>query len=294
MKNELKILQCGKKQLSLRHPVVMGILNVTPDSFFDGGTYLHPDVAIERSLEMVAQGAEIIDVGGESTRPGAEPVSVDAELARVLPIVEALAKQVDVLISVDTSKPEVMSAAIAAGCHMINDVTALKNEESLEVVANSDVAVILMHMLGNPKTMQAQPRYNRVGLDVCRFLVARIRACYASGIHKDRIILDPGFGFGKTLKHNLALLNDLGLITDLGFPCLAGLSRKSMLGAILGKPVDQRGMGSVTLAVLAASRGASILRVHDVGETVDALRILSAVSGDDSNESLVEDAEVVL
>lgn len=274
-------LSCGKKKLPLHRPVVMGILNATPDSFSDGGKYQNPEIAIERALEMEAEGAEIIDIGGESTRPGAEPVLLDEELARVLPVLEGLTKESDVAISIDTSKPEVMSAAISAGCHIINDVTALKDQVSLDLVAASQVAVVLMHMQGSPRSMQLQPHYSRVGLDVGGFLTKRVRACLDSGIERDRIVIDPGFGFGKTPEHNLELLNDLEVISGLGFPVMVGLSRKSMLGSILRKPVDQRAIGSVTLALLAACRGASILRVHDVSETVDAVQVLSSLIRND-------------
>lgn len=278
MHKTLPTLCCGKKKLTLDHPVVMGILNTTPDSFSDGGQYLNQNVAIERALEMVAQGAEIIDVGGESTRPGAEAVPVDEELARVLPVVEGLAKESDVIISVDTSKPEVMSAAISAGCHMINDVTALQDQTALDIVAASQVAVVLMHMQGTPRTMQLEPHYSHVGLDVGCFLAGRVHACLESGIGKDRIVIDPGFGFGKNLEHNLLLFKSLDIIADLNYPVAVGLSRKSLIGTLLGKPVGQRAMGSVTLALLAACRGASILRVHDVRDTVDAISLLSALT----------------
>jgi dihydropteroate synthase len=255
----------------------MGIVNVTPDSFSDGGRYAAADRAIAHGLELVSQGADILDVGGESTRPGAVPVSLEEELRRVLPVVEALAAQSGVPVSVDTYKPEVMRAALAAGASMINDVYALRQPGAVEAVASSHAAVCLMHMRGTPQTMQDDPQYHDVVAEVQEFLAARLAACEAAGISRDRIVVDPGFGFGKRSVHNLALLRDLGALQALGCPVLVGLSRKSVLGQVTGNAVDARLHASLAAAVLAAAKGARILRVHDVGATVDALKIFNAV-----------------
>lgn len=256
---------------------VMGILNTTPDSFSDGGRWNNRERALRHALEMVAAGADIIDVGGESTRPGADPVSVQQELERIVPVIEAIAAETDAAISIDTSKPEVMEEAVAAGAGMINDVLALRGQAALETAARLGVAVCLMHMQGRPRDMQCEPVYTDVVAEVEVFLLQRANACKAAGISADRILIDPGFGFGKTLEHNLALFRALPRICASGFPVLAGVSRKSMLGALTGKPVEQRLAASVTAAVLAAAQGVSVLRVHDVAETVDALKVARAL-----------------
>jgi dihydropteroate synthase len=258
--------------------LVMGVLNVTPDSFSDGGRYLGVADALEQASRMVGEGADILDIGGESTRPGASAVSAAEELERIIPVIERLRVEFDVPISVDTSKAEVMRAAVLAGATMINDVCALQSPGSMDVAAELAVPVCLMHMLGEPRTMQDAPEYADVVDDVCQFLQNRIDACLAAGISRARVIVDPGFGFGKTLAHNLALLRNLDRIAALGYPVLAGLSRKSMLGQILDRPVDKRLYGGLAMAILARQKGAAIIRVHDVAETVDALRVLAAVS----------------
>jgi dihydropteroate synthase len=274
-------LRCGLRALDLTRPRVMGILNVTPDSFSDGGHFASREPALTRARAMAAEGADLIDVGGESTRPGARPVSVQEELDRVIPVIEALAAELPVPVSVDTSKPEVMRAAVAAGAGLINDVAALRRPGALAAAAALGVPVCLMHMQGEPGTMQRDPTYDDVVGEVAAFLAARAAACEAAGIERGRLLVDPGFGFGKTLAHNLALLRGLPRLAALGLPVLAGLSRKSMIGALLGDvPVEGRLHGSVAAAVLAVERGAAIVRVHDVGPTVQALRILAAVGGD--------------
>ena len=257
----------------------MGIVNVTPDSFSDGGRHATSAAAVEHALQLLEEGADILDVGGESTRPGAEPVSVDEELKRVIPVIEALQSRA-VPVSVDTFKPEVMRTAIAAGAAMVNDVNALLAEGALEVVAGSSAAVCLMHKQGTPQDMQQAPRYQDVLAEVQGFLAARIAAAEAAGIGRERIVIDPGFGFGKTLAHNIELLRHLDHLQALGVPVLAGLSRKSMLGAITGLPVENRLIPSVAAALIAAQKGAKILRVHDVGATRQALQILNAVEGE--------------
>ncbi len=256
----------------------MGILNVTPDSFSDGGQFVSVDSALKQSRSMATQGASIIDIGGESTRPGAQAVTALEEHQRVIPVVKKIREELpDVIISIDTSKPDVMADAITAGAGLVNDVNALRNPEAIEVVAASNVAVCLMHMKGEPRTMQDDPVYENVVTDVITFLQQRIDECVKAGINENRIIIDPGFGFGKTLQHNLLLLKHLREFKKLGVPLLAGLSRKSMIGAILDKPVNERLIGSTSLAVLAAWQGADILRVHDVAATCDALKIVNAV-----------------
>jgi dihydropteroate synthase len=258
-------------------PLVMGVLNVTPDSFSDGGQHLDPAAALLRAAEMVAEGADIIDVGGESTRPGAESVPLQQELDRVIPVIEAIRRELLVTVSLDTSKPEVMQAGCAAGAGLINDVRALRMPGALEVAASLNCPVCLMHMQGEPRSMQERPAYDDVVSEVAGFLAGRADAARAAGIAERHILLDPGFGFGKTLAHNLELLAGLDQIAALGYPVLAGLSRKSMLGKLLGRELPERLPGSLALALLAAQRGAAILRVHDVAPTVDALRVLSAV-----------------
>lgn len=270
-------LDCLGRPLDLSRPAVMGILNVTPDSFSDGGVFFGRTKAIAQAVRMAQEGAAIIDVGGESTRPGARPVSVQDELDRVIPVIEAVARGVAVPISVDTSKPEVMRAAVAAGAGFINDVYALRSPGTLETAAALRVPVCLMHMQGEPHTMQDNPQYDDVVHDIRAFLEARIAACVAAGIPRERILVDPGFGFGKTLEHNLELLRRLREFAGLGVPLLAGLSRKSMIGKALGLPVERRLHASVALALLAVQNGARIVRVHDVGATVEAVRMLEAV-----------------
>jgi dihydropteroate synthase len=272
------ILRCGQFELALERPLVMGIVNVTPDSFYDGGRHASTAAAIAHARQLAEEGADLLDVGGESSRPGAEAVSLDEELARVLPVLEGL-RGLDVPISVDTTKPDVMRAAIAAGAGMINDIAALAAPGALEAVAASEAAVCLMHMKGEPRTMQADPTYADVVAEVRDFLAARAAACVAAGISRDRIAVDPGFGFGKTVEHNLGLLRHLDAIAALGFPVLAGWSRKSSLGRITGRAPEDRLAGSLAAALIAAQRGARILRVHDVAATRDVLAVLAAVQG---------------
>lgn len=270
-------LRCGKYQFELDRPLVMGIVNVTPDSFSDGGRYVSTAAAIDHAHQLMADGADILDVGGESTRPGAPPVGEQEELDRVLPVIEGL-RGIDIPVSIDTFKPAVMRAAIAAGASMVNDINALQDAGALQAVAGSDAAVCLMHMQGAPQTMQQQPHYEDVIEEVGEFLRARIAAAEAAGIARERIVIDPGFGFGKTLAHNLALLRHLDAMRSLGVPVLAGMSRKSMLGAITGREVGERQAASIAAALIAVQRGAAIVRVHDVRETADALKILNAVN----------------
>ncbi|SER52897.1 dihydropteroate synthase [Nitrosomonas sp. Nm51] len=260
-----------------RQPLVMGVVNVTPDSFSDGGLFFSTDNAIKHARKLIDEGADILDIGGESTRPGSDPVSVGEELRRVMPIIEAFAGK-EILISVDTSKPEVMRRAMDAGVDIINDVKALRGSGALEaIVENHRVLICLMHMQGNPASMQDNPQYQNIVQEIYDFLEDRIRAVTAIGVSRDRLIIDPGFGFGKTLQHNLALLNNLRYLTQLQVPLLVGLSRKSMLGAVTGNSVDRRIHESVAAAVIAVNNGAKILRVHDVKATKDALVFLSAV-----------------
>ncbi|MEO8342407.1 MAG: dihydropteroate synthase [Gallionella sp.] len=270
-------LHCGPFQFNLSRPLVMGIVNVTPDSFSDGGLHPQRDAALAHAHKLIAEGADILDIGGESTRPGAQPVGVQEELDRVLPIIEGL-RGSSLPISIDTFKPAVMHAAIAAGVQMVNDINALQDAAAMHAVAASNVAVCLMHKQGNPQSMQEQPHYQNVGTEVSAFLGERIAAAEAVGIQRNRIVIDPGFGFGKTLAHNLALLRELEKLTALGVPVLAGLSRKSMLGALTGQEVGQRLSASVAAALIAVQRGANIVRVHDVRATVDALKIWNAVN----------------
>jgi dihydropteroate synthase len=265
------LLTAADRRLDLTRPAVMGILNVTQDSFSDGGRFRNVDAALAHARAMLQAGAAIIDVGGESTRPGATPVSLQEELDRVLPVIAAIRAELDVLISIDTMKPAVMAAAVAAGAGMINDVNALQAPGAMNAAATTQAAVCVMHMQGIPQTMQAQPQYGEVVGEVQQFLNKRAAACLAAGIAADRIVLDPGFGFGKTLEHNIALLNGLKALTGGPYVVLVGLSRKSMIGKILGRPVEQRLAGSLALAALAAVRGALIIRSHDVAETLDAV-----------------------
>lgn len=274
-----EILVCGNRVLDLSRPRVMAILNVTPDSFSDGGRFGAPGAALARAAGMVAEGADLIDVGGESTRPGAAPVSVAEELDRVMPVVERIVRELDVCVSVDTSAPAVMREAAAAGAHLLNDVRALRRVGALEAARDTGLPVCLMHMSGEPDNMQRDPHYEDVVTEVRDFLLGRVAACVAAGIPQTRLVLDPGFGFGKTLEHNLALLSRLDELVGAGLPVLAGLSRKSMIGALLGgRPVGERLHGSVAAAMVAAMRGACILRVHDVGPTADALKVLTAIA----------------
>jgi dihydropteroate synthase len=270
-------LHCGNFKLDLTQPSVMGIVNVTPDSFSDGGRHVSVASAIEHAHRLIEDGAGMLDIGGESTRPGAAEVSEQEELDRVLPVIEGL-RGIAVPISIDTWKPAVMLAAIKVGATMVNDVNALQAEGALQVVAASDVAVCLMHKQGTPQSMQLQPDYHDVVSEVAGFLGRRVADAVDAGISRERIVIDPGFGFGKTLAHNLALLRALASFGSLGVPVLAGVSRKSMLGAITGRDVNERLAASVTAAMLAVQRGAAIVRVHDVRETVDALKILDAVN----------------
>lgn len=255
----------------------MGVLNVTPDSFSDGGRFLEADAAIAQAKKLAEEGADIIDVGGESTRPGAEPVPLEEELHRVIPVIEALHGNVDCTISIDTSKPEVMRAAVKAGASFINDVAALGAPGAVDVAAELDSPVCLMHMKGEPRSMQLSPHYGNVVTEVKDFLLERAQVAERAGVKKKSIYLDPGFGFGKTLEHNLALLRHLDELVAEGYPVLVGMSRKSMVGALLDTPVDDRVFGSVTLAAISAMKGAAIIRVHDVKPTRDALRICGAV-----------------
>ena len=255
----------------------MGIVNVTPDSFSDGGKFAATDLAIVHALDLVAQGADILDIGGESTRPNATPVCLQEELDRVLPVIEALSKQINTPISIDTYKPQVMQAAIAAGVSMVNDVRALQETGALEIVAKSNVGVCLMHMQGTPQTMQLNPHYENVVADVKALLANRLKASIDAGVSATRILLDPGFGFGKTREHNIQLIQNLESFAELSQPLLVGLSRKSVLGQVTGNDVDARLYASIAAAVIAAQKGAKILRVHDVKATVEALKVVTAI-----------------
>jgi dihydropteroate synthase len=273
------MLDCAGRRLDLTQPRVMGVLNVTPDSFSDGGRFAAIDDALRQAERLMRDGADIIDIGGESTRPGADAVPADAEMARVIPVIERLRDVVDMPLSIDTSKPEVMQAAVAAGAGMVNDVSALRAPGAMAMVAGLDVPVCLMHMQGEPRTMQTAPQYGDVVADILQYLSERIAACEQAGIARDRLVIDPGFGFGKTLAHNLSLLRGLDRFAALGLPVLVGISRKSMIGQVTGRPVEQRLAGSLAAALLAVQRGAAIVRVHDVAETVDALKVWDAVQG---------------
>ncbi|MDP3609418.1 MAG: dihydropteroate synthase [Methylophilus sp.] len=271
------ILRSAQFDLTLTRPHVMGIVNITPDSFSDGGKFTHTSAAVEHALNLLRQGADILDIGGESTRPNATPVSLQEELDRVIPVIEALAGKISVPISIDTYKPEVMAAAIQAGASMVNDVRALQEIGALEVVAKCDVGVCLMHMQGTPQTMQVNPMYEDVVQEVKVFLAERVAACMAAGMSKDRIVLDPGFGFGKTRAHNILLIQELAALQSLGYPLLVGLSRKSVLGQMTGQDVEARLHASVAAAVISALKGAKIVRVHDVKATVEALKVVAAI-----------------
>lgn len=280
-------MRFGAHSLDLSRPCLMGVLNTTPDSFSDGGSYyqsghLSLDLARRRAQQMLDEGAEIIDIGGESTRPGSTPVSEQEELDRVIPVVEAVAGELGALVSVDTSNPAVIRESARAGAGLINDVRALQREGALAAAADTGLPVCLMHMQGTPETMQERPQYQDPVEEVKDFLLQRVSACKAAGIGAERILLDPGFGFGKTLEHNLALLRRLGEFQALGYPVLVGMSRKSMLGHLLGREVSERLPGSLALAMAAAQRGACIIRVHDVAPTHDVLAVLAALSTDAS------------
>jgi len=279
-------LQCGAYSLELTRPLIMGIVNVTADSFSGDGRAIAAhtgagiSAAMQHAEQLLAEGADMLDIGGESSRPGAVPVSEDEEIARVVPLVKALSK-CGVPLSVDTVKPAVMRAALAAGAHLINDITALRVPGALAALADSDAAVCLMHMQGEPGTMQDNPQYGNVAIEVADFLAQRIAACEAAGIARKRIVLDPGFGFGKRLEHNIALFKALPSFRRFELPLLVGVSRKSMLGQMTGRPVEQRMPASITAAMLATQNGAYILRVHDVAATKDALAVLSALKGEE-------------
>jgi len=294
-----RALACGDRTLDLSHPKIMGVLNVTPDSFSDGGALdasssggpgvfvVSVDKALRQSSDMLDSGADIIDVGGESTRPGAAAVSVNEELDRVIPIVEALRCELDVIVSVDTSSPEVMRAAAAAGAGMLNDVRALQRDGAMAAAAETELPICLMHMLGEPASMQERPEYEDVVEDVFRFLLARVASCEFAGIARHRLLVDPGFGFGKTLGQNYRLLAGLRRFADMGLPLLVGLSRKSMIGRLLGRPVEQRLAGSLAGAAAAVLAGAHIVRVHDVQQTRDVLTVCAAIL----DPQLAEDME---
>ncbi len=276
-----KTIDCAGRLLILDRPRIAGIVNVTPDSFSDGGRFLDPQAAIAHGLQLVADGADLLDIGAESTRPGGDDVSVDEEMARIVPVIAALAAQVKVPISVDTSKPEVMRAAVEAGAGMINDVRALRADGALDAAAALGVPVCLMHMLGAPRTMQDDPQYDDVVGTVHRFLAERLFACQMAGIETKNLLVDPGFGFGKTLEHNLALLRELGKFAELA-PVMVGLSRKGMIGTLTGRKLAaDRVSGSAAAAMIAVERGASIVRVHDVAATRDALMVWNAVAAGD-------------
>ncbi len=281
----MPLLDCNGKFLALGQAQVMGILNITPDSFSDGGIFLSPEKALARAKEMVEEGAAIIDVGGESTRPGATPVSLEDELSRVIPVIQALTAELAIPVSVDTSKPEVMQAAVTVGAGMINDVRALRVEGALQMAAKlnrqASIPLCLMHMQGEPPVMQQYPQYQDVVSEVKKFLTERIEACVNVGIPRERLLIDPGFGFGKSLEHNLDLLRNLSVLADLQVPMLVGLSRKGMISALLDVPVEQRLYGSLALATIAVWQGAVIVRAHDVRATVEAVKLCSIVKQSD-------------
>jgi dihydropteroate synthase len=270
-------LRCGTRILDLSTPVVMGVLNVTPDSFSDGGRWFDEAAALRRARELVEEGAAIVDVGGESTRPGATSPPVDEEIRRVVPVIRAIAAELDVVVSVDTSRAEVVEAAVAAGAGLVNDVRGLRDPATLAAVARARVAACVMHMQGEPATMQDNPAYGDVVAEVRGYLAGRLAACRAAGIPADAVAVDPGFGFGKRLEHNLALLESLESFATLGAPLLVGLSRKSIVGALTGRAAHERLAGSVALAAIAARGGAAIVRAHDVAATVDAVKIGAAL-----------------
>ncbi len=273
----MQSIELPGRTLSLADPVVMGILNVTPDSFSDGGRYRALDAALRQAERMLNEGAAIIDVGGESTRPGADPVPLQQELDRVVPVIEALASRFDCVISIDTFKPAVMDAACAAGAHLINDIQALERDGAAQVAIRYGAAVCLMHMQGQPQTMQHQPQYSRVVPEVAAYLLERVAHATAAGIDRSRIVLDPGIGFGKTLQHNLELLACLDTLIELGLPLLIGVSRKSMFKQLLDLPVEERLYASLAVAGLSVWQGASIIRVHDVRPTVETIKTAAAI-----------------
>ncbi|KLU17713.1 dihydropteroate synthase [Proteus cibarius] len=280
----MKLMARGT-ELNLSTPQVMGILNVTPDSFSDGGTHNSLNDAVNHAAKLIAEGASIIDIGGESTRPGASDVSIDEELQRVVPVVEAIRQRFDVWISVDTSKAQVITESANAGASIINDIRSLQEPGALEAAVKTGLPVCIMHMQGDPKTMQQSPHYENVVMDVDRFLQENIQRCVDAGIEKNQIILDPGFGFGKNLEHNYQLLAHLSELHHFGLPILAGMSRKSMVGQLLNVPPQERVAGSVACAVIAAMQGAQIIRVHDVKETIDAMKVVQAtLSAKENNE----------
>ena len=266
-------IDCAGRPLDLRHPCIMGILNVTPDSFSDGGDFLGYEDALQRVRQMIAEGVDVIDVGGESTRPGAAVVPEQQELDRVIPLIEALSAEIAVPISIDTTKAQVMREAVSAGAGLINDVNALRSDGALSAAADLAVPICLMHRQGSPSKMQKKPSYDNVLAEVKRFLLARVAACESVGISRERLIVDPGFGFGKTLKHNVALFAGLKQFIELGLPVMIGVSRKTMIGEMLNAPIDERLSGGLALATLAAQQGASIIRTHDVKATADVLKI---------------------
>jgi len=271
-------MQFGKYFIDLSQPQVMGILNVTPDSFSDGGKHTNVSQALDHALRMIEEGATFIDIGGESTRPGAPDVSLQEELDRTIPVVEAVAKNTPCVISIDTSKADVMREAVKAGAGLINDVRALQEPGALQVAAEAQVPVCLMHMQGQPRTMQQSPEYDDVVNDVGQFLLARTKVCEEAGIAKDKILFDPGYGFGKSLEHNYTLVKHLPSLMKLGYPVLVGMSRKSMIGNLLNRKVDERLAGSISLATIVAQMGAQIIRVHDVKETADAVNIVKMLN----------------
>ena len=273
-----RVLDCAGRKLVLDRTRIMGILNLTPDSFSDGGKWLGESVAIQHALDMQEAGADIIDVGGESTRPGAKAVSMQQELDRVIPVIEAIVPQLSIPVSIDTSKPQVMREAVAAGAGMINDVCALRQEGAVQAATDLDVPVCLMHMQGDPRVMQNKPRYDDVANEVKDFLLARAVVCEDNGIVKENIVLDPGFGFGKTLQQNITLFHALPSFMASGYPVLVGVSRKAMIGQLTGRDVTQRLAGSITAAAFAARMGVGFVRVHDVAETHDALQVATALS----------------
>jgi len=271
------ILNCAGKQLDLTHPQVMGILNVTPDSFSDGGQFLAQDSALSQAKQMVTDGAAIIDVGGESTRPGAAIVSIEEEISRVVPVIEVIHSEINIPISIDTSKPEVMRAAVDAGAGLINDIRALQVDRALQTAVDCNVPVCLMHSQGTPQTMQDDPQYNDVLTEVIDFLQERVSVCEKAGIEREKLILDPGFGFGKRARHNLRLMKHLKKLVDLNAPVLVGVSRKSMIGSLLKVSVEERLAASLSLAALSVWQGAKIIRSHDVRETVQAIMMCDHV-----------------
>ncbi|MCZ4238625.1 dihydropteroate synthase [Alteromonas macleodii] len=271
-------MQFGKYFIDLSQPQVMGILNVTPDSFSDGGKHTNVSQALDHALRMIEEGATFIDIGGESTRPGAPDVSLQEELDRTIPVIEAVAKNTPCVISIDTSKADVMQEAVKAGAGLINDVRALQEPGALQVAAEAQVPVCLMHMQGQPRTMQQSPEYDDVVNDVGQFLLARTKVCEEAGIAKDKILFDPGYGFGKSLEHNYTLVKHLPSLMKLGYPVLVGMSRKSMIGNLLNRKVDERLAGSISLATIVAQMGAQIIRVHDVKETADAVNIVKMLN----------------